>query len=115
MVVDVDSIRGFFSQSAECLLTDPKAPAMHQQLVAALEKGLTGNTPVSPETATAADETLEQTNVTIAKLEAVLQQMLDLETYNELLDIVRDLIKDQDSLTDKTKQERKRQAIEDLK
>ena len=67
------------------------------------------------ELATAADETLEQTNVTIAKLEAVLQQMLDLETYNELLDIVRDLIKDQESLTDKTKQERKRQAIEDLK
>jgi hypothetical protein len=85
------------------------------QKLAALEKNLTGNAPVSPETATAADETLEQTNVTIAKLEAVLQQMLDLETYNELLDIVRDLIKDQDSLTDKTKQERKRQAIEDLK
>ena len=85
------------------------------QKLAALEKGLIGNTPVSPETATAADETLEQTNVTIARLEAVLQQMLDLETYNELLDIVRDLIKDQDSLTDKTKQERKRQAIEDLK
>ncbi|MFN0016890.1 MAG: hypothetical protein ACKVP0_01455 [Pirellulaceae bacterium] len=85
------------------------------QKLAALEKNLTGDTAVSPETATTADETLEQTNVTIAKLEAVLQQMLDLETYNELLDIVRDLIKDQDSLTDKTKQERKRQAIEDLK
>jgi len=40
MVVDVDSIRSFFSQSPECLLTDPKAPAMHQLLVAALEKGL---------------------------------------------------------------------------
>jgi len=40
MVVDVDSIRGFFSQSNDCLLTDPKAPAMHQLLVAALEKGL---------------------------------------------------------------------------
>ncbi len=85
------------------------------QNLAALEKGLTGNTSVTPETATAADDTLEQTNVTIAKLEAVLQQMLDLETYNELLDIVRDLIKDQETLTDKTKQERKRQAIEDLK
>jgi len=85
------------------------------QKLAALEKGLSGNAPITPETATAADETLEQTNVTIAKLEAVLQQMLDLETYNELLDIVRDLIRDQETLTDKTKQERKRQAIEDLK
>jgi hypothetical protein len=80
-----------------------------------LEKGLSGNAPITPETATAADETLEQTNVTISKLEAVLHQMLDLETYNELLDIVRDLIRDQETLTDKTKQERKRQAIEDLK
>ena len=85
------------------------------QKLAALAKGLSGNAPLTPETATAADETLEQTNVTIAKLEAVLQQMLDLETYNELLDIVRDLIKDQETLTDKTRQERKRQAIEDLK
>ena len=85
------------------------------QKLAALEKSLGGNVPVTPETATVADETLEQTNVTIAKLEAVLQQMLDLETYNELLDIVRDLIKDQEAVTDKTRQERKRQAIEDLK
>ena len=85
------------------------------QKLAALEKSLGGNAPVTPETATAADETLEQTNVTIAKLEAVLQQMLDLETYNELLDIVRNLIKDQEAVTDKTRQERKRQAIEDLK
>jgi hypothetical protein len=85
------------------------------QYLAALEKSLGGNGPKTPETARAADETLEQTNVTIVKLEAVLQQMLDLETYNELLDIVRDLIKDQETLTDRTKQERKRQAIEDLK
>lgn len=39
MVVDVDSIRSFFSQGQDCLLTDPQAPAMHQLLVAALERG----------------------------------------------------------------------------
>ena len=86
------------------------------QKLSALEQKLQGGTgPATPETSTAADEALEQTNVTISKLEAVLQQMLDLETYNELLDIVRDLLKDQESLIDRTKQERKRQAIEDLK
>ncbi len=103
------------------LIADPLAKIGTEEFgkldenLAALEKVLTGNAPVTPETTTAADDALEQTNVTIAKLEAVLQQMLDLETYNELLDIVRDLIKDQESLSDRTKQERKRQAIEDLK
>ncbi|MGI8980386.1 MAG: hypothetical protein ACR2FY_14255 [Pirellulaceae bacterium] len=103
------------------LIADPLAKIGAEEFgkldekLAALEKTLGSNVPITAEKATAADETLEQTNVTIAKLEAVLQQMLDLETYNELLDIVRDLIKDQETLTDKTKQERKRQAIEDLK
>ena len=43
------------------------------------------------------------------------QRMLDLETFNELLDIVRDLLGDQEKLLDRTKAERKRQALEDLK
>jgi len=64
--------------------------------------------------AAAADETVEQANETIAQLDAVLQKMLDLETYNELLDIVRDILSDQQKLLDRTKQERTRQALEDL-
>jgi len=62
-----------------------------------------------------ADEALTQATDTIAELEAVLQRMLDLETFNELLDIVRDLLSDQEKLLDRTKTERKRQALEDLK
>jgi hypothetical protein len=62
-----------------------------------------------------ADEVIEQTNETITQLEAVLKKMLDLETYNELVDLVRDLIRDQETLRDRTTQERKRQALEDLK
>jgi hypothetical protein len=62
-----------------------------------------------------ADETVAQANGTITQLDAVLQKMLDLETYNELLDIVRDIMSDQEKLLDRTKQERKRQALEDLK
>jgi hypothetical protein len=63
----------------------------------------------------AADAVLQQSDDTIAELEKVLQKMLDLETYNELLDLVRDLISDQEKVTERTKQERKRQALEDLK
>ena len=39
MVVDLDSIRGFFTRSAEDLAADPEAPAMHQVLLVALETG----------------------------------------------------------------------------
>ena len=88
------------------------------QLLAELEQQLRQAAPESeaPAALTAsADETIEQANETIAQLEAVLKKMLDLETYNELVDLVRDLMRDQETLRDRTSQERKRQALEDLK
>jgi hypothetical protein len=63
----------------------------------------------------AADEAIDQANVVLAELEAVLSKMQDLETYNELLDLVRDLLKDQGKLIDRTQQERKRDTLEELK
>jgi 2,3,4,5-tetrahydropyridine-2-carboxylate N-succinyltransferase len=39
MVVDLDSIRTFFSRPPEVLAVDPAAPAMHQVLLVALETG----------------------------------------------------------------------------
>ena len=59
-----------------------------------------------------ADLAIDQANVTLVKLEEVLARMQDLETYNELLEIVRDLLKDQEKLIDRTKQEQKRQLVE---
>ena len=58
---------------------------------------------------------LEQANLILAELEKILQQMLDLETFNELLDIVRQLIKDQERLIDETGKERKKGILEGLK
>jgi hypothetical protein len=87
-------------------------PALDNQLKAldeALEKLASGNPPEN-----LADNALTQATDTIAELEAVLQKMLDLETFNELLDIVRDLLGDQEKLIDRTKAERKRQALEEL-
>jgi hypothetical protein len=43
-------------------------------------------------------------------MERVLQKMEELESYNELVDLVRSIIKDQEQLLEKTKQERKNQA-----
>lgn len=88
-------------------------PALDGQLKTLDEKlGTLGESAPPPGLA---DEALQQATDTIAELDAVLQKMLDLETFNELLDIVRDLLGDQEKLIDKVKQERKRQALEDLK
>ncbi len=48
----------------------------------------------------------------LLQLTAVLEKMLDLESYNEILDLVRELIEDQQKLLEDTKQERKRQVLE---
>ena len=42
----------------------------------------------------------------------VLQNMLELETYNELLDIVRSIIDDQRTLIEETKKQQKKQVLE---
>ena len=48
----------------------------------------------------------------ILQLNAILEKMLDLETYNEVLDLVRQLMDDQSALTDDTKEERKKQVLD---
>ncbi|MAI32963.1 MAG: polyketide synthase [Planctomycetaceae bacterium TMED240] len=48
----------------------------------------------------------------ILQLNAILEKMLDLETYNEVLDLVRQLMDDQADLTDDTKKERKKQVLD---
>jgi hypothetical protein len=88
-------------------------PALDAQLQA-LEEALGKLAPAATDSPELADAALQQATDTIAELDAVLQRMLDLETFNELLDIVRDLLDDQEKLIDRTKQERRRQALEDL-
>jgi hypothetical protein len=62
-----------------------------------------------------ANAAVEQANDLLAELEKILQHMLDLETFNELLDIVRQLMKDQEKLIDDTTNERQKGLLEDLK
>jgi hypothetical protein len=93
-----------------CATSFPALDGQLKSLDEALEKLAAADPPED-----LADAALTQATDTIAELDAVLQRMLDLETFNELLDIVRDLLGDQEKLIDKTKAERKRQALEDLK
>ena len=58
----------------------------------------------------AAIETADQV---LLELSAVLEKMLDLESYNELLDLVRGLISDQQQLKEDTQTER-RNRVKDL-
>lgn len=61
----------------------------------------------------AAEAALGQTNDVIDELNQVLEAMLDIESYNELIEIVRSLIEDQQRLQDETRRIRRR-AIRDL-
>ncbi len=54
-----------------------------------------------------ASAALQQTNDILAELEEILQQMLELETFNELLEIVRQLIREQEVLIERTESERR--------
>ncbi|TWU43192.1 hypothetical protein Q31b_22300 [Novipirellula aureliae] len=48
----------------------------------------------------------------LLQLTAVLEKMLDLESYNEILDIVRQLIEDEKALLDETKIEQKKRVMD---
>jgi hypothetical protein len=54
-------------------------------------------------------QVVEQTNDLIAALQEVLENMLELETYNELLDLVRSILAQQEALLEKTQAERESQ------
>ena len=56
-----------------------------------------------------------QADEILVAMEAVLDRMLDLETYNELVDLIRAMIRDQEDLTEKTKHQQKKSALDLLK
>lgn len=68
-----------------------------------------------PATIAAAQEAIDQASQILSEMDAVLQKMLDLESFNELLDIVRALIDDQEGLLNETKREQKKAVLDLLK
>ncbi len=70
-------------------------------------------TVAEPETASqTAAQAVETAEEVLLQLTAVLEKMLDLESYNEILDMVRELIDDQKRLLDDTKEERKKRVLD---
>ena len=57
-------------------------------------------------------ETVATAEDVLLQMTAVLEKMLDLESYNEILDLVRQLMDDQSELTDDTKDERKKRVLD---
>ena len=92
------------------ILASDDFPRLIEKLVE-LEK-LVGNEAREP---AVAEETLQQTDQLLADMQLVLDRMLELETYNELIDLVRALISEQEALNEKTKKEQKKRALDLLK
>ena len=61
--------------------------------------------------ALASEHAIAQTDDVLLKLDGVLTKMVDMETFNELLDLVRSIIEDQDEVTDATRTQRKKQLF----
>jgi hypothetical protein len=56
------------------------------------------------------EQSIQTADQVLLDLSAVLEKMLDLESYNEILDLVRGLIDDQEKLREDTQEERKRRV-----
>lgn len=89
-------------------IVDPLDQVVDDQFPGWLEtlRGLDENL-ASPNAALTASLTVDQANEIIFALEQVLQNMLELETYNELLQLVRSILEDQEAIQEKTQKERK--------
>jgi len=81
-----------------------------EQILRTLEAGID-----APQGPAQAAQAVEQADQILVAMDQVLQKMLDLESYNELVDLIRALIREQEELLDRTQQQRKKQALELLK
>ena len=59
-----------------------------------------------------ADAALEKANEVLLAMHEVLDNMLDLESFNELLDLVRGIIRDQERMIIETKKQQKKQLLD---
>ncbi|MGB7346642.1 MAG: polyketide synthase [Pirellulaceae bacterium] len=91
------------------VVAEPLAQLIDQ--IADVEKTVANPADAAKKTALAVQTSEE----VLLQLTAVLEKMLDLESYNEILDIVRGLIDDQNELLDETKEERKRRVLDMFK
>ena len=77
-----------------------------QQTLVDLQVQFEANVADQPRTTAA----VEEANELLLAMEEVLNKMLELETYNELVDLVRSIIREQSEIADETKDQRKQKA-----
>lgn len=82
-----------------------------QQRIKRLEKEIE-NTTVPDESIGAGLESLRET---IVALEAILEAMIDIQDFNEVVDMVRSMVDDQGKLIDRTKAEQKQRLLDQFK
>ena len=58
------------------------------------------------------EEAVEAANLLLADLNKVLESMLDIESYNDLIEIVRSLIEDQEDVIEETRKQRRKSALD---
>lgn len=74
--------------------------------------GVAAADPAEPTSAAASAQAVQTAEQVLLQLTAILEKMLDLESYNEILDMVRELIENQDELMEETKKEQKRRVLD---
>ncbi len=57
-------------------------------------------------------ETIQFTAIVINELDNVLQNMLDIESYNEIVDMVRAMLEQQEKILERTKTEQKQRVLD---
>lgn len=72
----------------------------------------TANDVNKPEVTADVIEAVKTAEDVLLQLTAVLEKMLDLESFNEILDMVRELIESQDGLIEETKKEQKARVLD---
>ncbi|MBC8353975.1 MAG: hypothetical protein H8E66_18415 [Planctomycetes bacterium] len=90
---------------------DLRLAALSERMDARHQAGLDAHAEDS-ELVARATTAVEQTDEILAAIDVVLQSMLDIEDFNELLDRVRDLIVDLTGLRDETKKAQKQQVLD---
>lgn len=103
------------------VVLDQRWPVLAKEVLS-LEKSLTRQEPLASEGTKSLDDlsmlldgTIEKSNEIIVSLNAILTDMIDIQDFNELVDLVRGMLDDQSKVIDRTKQEKKKQDLDLLK
>ncbi len=83
--------------------------------IRAIEKNFSKPTKSDASLSELLPSSIAKSNQIIASLTAILNDMIDIQDFNEVLDMVRGMIEDQSKVLEKTKQEQKKQILDMIK